>query len=255
RRWAAGAAAVLAAAALVVPAWRAASAWRYSLVSAAPAPSENPTALAYGDGRLWVTDWTGGLAATDPGDPRKILLRALPAAGGPYRPTAIAVGAGSVWTLDAAQGRLLRGAASDPARVLSSRPSPGPAPTALAFDGDDVWSYDAVDRALTRHGAGDAPEQSYALERGVVPNAMAWVGGRLWIHDAKSGRMLVYVLRDGALARVASEPSPGPGVIGFAAAGTARRRSLFVLYSPSGERSRPEIALYKMRSLVPFAHF
>ena len=245
----------LAVAAAAGPAWRAATVWRFVLEAVAPAPTGNPTGLAFDGSSLWVSDWSGKLVAVDPADPRRVLLSALPQPGGPYRPTAVAAGGGALWTLDAAQSRLLRHSSAAPDRILAARPSPGPAPAALAFDGETVWSYDAVNRALTRHGGDDAPAQTYALPDDVVPNAMTWVDGRLWIHDAKASRLLVYAIVAGKLSREAVEPAPAQGVLGLASAGTPGDRRVYALIGPSGARGTAEIVRYRLKRLLPFAHF
>lgn len=255
RRLAAGAALALACAAALVPAWRAASAWRFSSEAEAAAPTPNPAAIAFDGSLLWIADWGGTLAAVDPSSPGRIVRQAAPAPGGPYRPTAVAVGGGSLWTLDAAQPRLLRHSAAAPERIVSSRPSPGPAPAALAFDGETVWSYDAVDRALTRHAGDDSPARSYALPDDAVPGAIAWADGRLWVSDAKSKRLLVYALEDGKLRRVAAAPLPEAGVSALAPAGGPRDRRAFALLSPSGARGRAAIVRYRIKRLLPFARF
>jgi hypothetical protein len=211
--------------------------------------------LAFDGSSLWVSDWGGRLFSVDPSDPRRVLLQAAPQPGGPYRPTAIAAGGGALWTLDAAQARLLRHSKDAPDRILAARPSPGPAPTALAFDGETVWSYDALNRAVTRHGGDDAPTQTYALPDDAVPNAMTWADGRLWIYDAKARRLLVYELANGKLSRTADEPAPEPGVLGLAAAGGPNDRRVYVLVGPSGARGAAEIVRYRLRRILPFAHF
>ncbi len=257
RRWAAGLLVAAALAASARPAWRAASVWRFTAEAEAAAPTGNPAALAFDGASLWVADWGGRLVAVDPSDPRRVVRQAAPAPGGPYRPTAIAAGGGVLWTLDAAQARLLRHSAADPARIISARPSPGPAPSALAFDGETVWSYDAVDRALTRHGGDDAPVQRYALPDDVVPNAMAWSGGKLWVHDAKGARLLVYALAGDKFTRVDAEAMPAGTALGLApvAGATPRERRAYVLFGPSGARGQSAIVRYSIRRLNPFAHF
>jgi hypothetical protein len=250
RRGLAGAAAALVLAAASVPAWRAARAWRFVPEASAPAPTPNPSALAFDGTALWVADWGGALVSADPADPRRVLARAKPAPGGPYRPTAVAAGGGAIWTLDAAQSRLIRHAAAAPERILAARPSPGPAPTALAFDGESVWSYDAIDRAVTRHGGDDAPAKAFALPADAVPDAMAWVDGSLWIHDAKTGALLVCAVEDGKLALKAVHPMPETGVLGLAVGGKAGRRVIYLLLGPSGGRAQAELARYRIKSLL-----
>lgn len=257
RNWAAALAVALVLGAAAGPAWRAATKWRFVPQATSPAASANPSALAFDGTVLWVADWGGRLVAVDPADPRRVVRQAAPAPGGPYRPTAVAAGGGVLWTLDAAQARLLRHSAAAPEKILSARPSPGPAPTALAFDGETVWSYDAVDRAFTRHAGDDAPAKKYALPDDAVPNAMAWADGRLWVHDAKGRRLLVYALEGDRLVRVASEAMPAAGALGLAPApgGSARERSAFVLYGPTGDRGQAAVVRYSIKRFVPFAHF
>jgi outer membrane protein assembly factor BamB len=255
RRWALAVVVALVAAAAAVPAWRAATVWRFTSESVAPAPTGNPTGLAYDGNALWISDWSGRLVAVDPADPRRVLVQSAPQPGGPYHPTAIAAGGGALWTLDAAQSRLVRHSAAAPDRILAARPSPGPAPAALAFDGETVWSYDAVNRALTRHGGDDAPAQTYALPDEAAPNAMTWADGRLWIYDAKARRLLVYEVANGKLSRVSSEPAPEAGVLGLAAAGAPADRRVYVLVGPSGARGAAEIVRDRLKRLIPFAHF
>jgi hypothetical protein len=255
RRWALAAAVALAAAGASVPAWRALTAWHFEAESAEAAPTSNPSALAFDGTSLWIADWSGRLVSVDPADPRRVRLEAAPAPGGPYRPTGIAAGGGALWTLDAAQARLIRHSAAAPDKILAARPSPGPAPTALAFDGETVWSYDAVNRTLTRHGGDDATAATFALPDDAVPNAMTWADGRLWIHDAKGRRLLIYEMRGGKLALADSRPAPEAGVLGLAAAGTPAERRVYVLVGTGGGRARAQIIRYRLKRLLPFAHF
>jgi len=255
RRGIAAAVALALLAAGALPAWRWATMWTYEPESSAPAPVSNPTALTLGGGALWVADWGGRLVSVDPTDPRRVLSQSAPEPGGPYRPTAVAVGGGALWTLDAAQARLVRHSLADTAKTVSVRPAPGPAPTALAYDGQTVWSYDAVNRALTRHAGDDAAAQSFALSKDVVPNAMVWVEGLLWVHDSKSQRILLYKVEAGALVLRASQPAPAAGVLGLAVAGSRKERRVYALLGPSGERARPSIVRLRLRTRVPFVNF
>jgi hypothetical protein len=255
RRTAAVAVLAAALAAAAVPAWRSAAVWRFEVQATAPAPTGNPSALAFDGTQLWIADWGGRLTAVDPADPRRVLRQAAPAPGGPYHPTAIAVGGGMLWTLDAAQARLLRHSAAAPERILAARPSPGPAPTALAFDGETVWSYDAVDRALTRHGGDDAPVRSFALPDEASPDAMAWADGRLWMHDAKGRRLLIYAVDGDKLVRVAAQAIDEASVLGLAVAGVPSARVLYLLVGPSGARAQAAVERVRIRRPLPVAQF
>lgn len=256
RHWAGRGAAALAAAALLAGAWTWSRGWRWAAESMAPVAASNPSALAYDGNLLWIADWSGGVGAVDPADPRRAAASFLPPAGGPYRPTAVAFGAGAMWTLDAAQARVLRHPAGRPDKVLVSRPSPGPAPTALAFDGAALWSYDAANRSFYRHGEDEGSTKAFPLEGDAVPNAMAWRGGRLWVHDSKSGRLLVLAAREGRMTPVDSAPAPAPGVLGLAfVSPRGRAATLFVLAGASAERSSPSLLKLRLSRRVPLTVF
>lgn len=258
RRVRRGAAAVAVAALLAAgarPARRWATAWTYEAESVAPAPASNPTALALGGGVLWVCDWGGALFSVDPADLRHVLGRVVPEPGGAYHPAAVALGGGVLWTLDAAQARLVRHASSDPAKTLVSRPAPGPAPAVLAYDGQTVWSYDSVSRALTRHAGDESVDRSFPLPADVVPNAMVWVEGRLWVHDSKSKRIFLYGVEDGALVERGVQPAPETGILGLAVAGSRQNRRVYALLGASGARSQAVIARFRLKARVPFVDF
>lgn len=237
------------------PAWRWASEWTWEAEATAPVPALNPSALAF-DGRLlWVADWGGRLSALDPADPRRAVREAQPPAAGPYRPTALAFGDGRVWTLDAARARLIRAAATDPGTALAAIASPGPAPTALAFDGASLWSYDAANRSLYRHAAEEATNKSYPIDEDVVPNALAWVDGRLWLHDTKSRRILVYSVEGDRFVLKERHPSPDPGTVGFVVVAAEGERRVWALVGPSAERAQPALLRLRLGRRLPFAVF
>lgn len=252
------AAAALAVAALlagVFPAWRWGTQWRYLPEATSPVPAVNPSALAY-DGRLlWVADWGGRLSAVDPADPRRAVREVAVPLGGLFRPTAIAFGDGRMWTLDAARARLLRASASSPEKVVASVPSPGPAPAALAYDGTSLWSYDAANRALYRHAADEASYKAFPMPETVVPNALAWVDGRLWLHDAKSRRIMIYRFDGTRLSLEEAHPSPDPATIGFAVLPGPMGRRVWALVGPNAERSQPALLRLDLRHRLPFAVF
>ena len=237
------------------PAWRWGLQWRYLPEATSPVPSVNPSALAYDGHLLWVADWGGRLSAVDPADPRRAVRQVAVPLGGLFRPTAMAFGDGRMWTLDAARARLLRSNSSAPERVISSVPSPGPAPTALAFDGTSLWSYDAANRALYRHAADEASYKAFPVPEAVVPNALAWVDGRLWLHDAKSRRIMIYRFDGTRLSLEEAHPSPDPATIGFAVLPGPMGRRIWVLVGPNAERAQPALLRLNLRHRLPFAVF
>ncbi|MBI5247135.1 MAG: hypothetical protein HY923_08130 [Elusimicrobia bacterium] len=249
---------VLAAAGLFAaayPAWHWAREWRYEPESVAPVSSPNPAALAFDGTLLWVADWSGRLVALDPADPRRSVREVAAPAGGPLRPTALAFGDGRMWLLDAARARLLRLSPQSPETPLLSLPSPGPAPTALAYDGATLWSYDAVNRALYRHGADEATHKSYPIEEDVVPNALAWLNGRLWLHDTKSRRLMIYALENDRFTLKENHAAPDEAMAGFAVLQGENGLRLYVLAGPTAERSAPALLRLRLRRRIPFAIF
>jgi len=236
-------------------AWRWGAEWRYEPEGTAPVAAHNPTALAFDGSLLWVADWGGRMSALDPADPRTAVRDISISAGGPFRPTALAFGDGRMWVLDAARARLIRAQAQHPEAVIAAVPSPGPAPTALAFDGVSLWSYDAANRALYRHGADEATNQSYPIEDDVVPNALAWVDGQLWLHDTKSRRIMIYALEGGRFSMKEAHPSPDAATVGFAVLPGESGRRVWALVGPSAERAQPALLRLKMRRRLSFAIF
>jgi hypothetical protein len=242
-------------AAVARPAWNWAREWRYAPEATVPVAALNPTALAFDGALLWVADWSGRLSALDPADARRVVREVAAPAGGPFRPTALAFGAGRMWTLDAARARLVRASPRHPETAVVSLPSPGPAPTALAFDGTELWSYDAANRALSRHGADEATYKSYPIEEDVVPNALAWLNGRLWLHDTKSRRILVYALTEDRFRLKESHKSPDAALIGFAVVAGGDGPRLWALVGPSAERSASALLSLRLRRRIPFTIF
>jgi len=160
-----------------------------------------------------------------------------------------------MWTLDAARARLLRSTPTRPDVVTAAIPSPGPAPTALAFDGKNLWSYDAANHALYRHAADEATHKSYPIEEQVVPNAMAWVDGKLWVHDTKSPRIMVYAFEGDRFELKERHPSPDNATVGFAVLPGETGRRVWALVGPTAERSQPALLRLKLRRRFPFAIF
>lgn len=241
--------------AAAVPAWRWGAEWRFTPEATAPVASLNPTALAFDGTLLWVADWGGRISALDPADPRRAVREIAVPSGGLFRPVALAFGDGRMWTLDSARARLLRSLAARPESVVAAVASPGPAPTALAFDGASLWSYDAANRSLYRHASDEATYQAFPIEDDVVPNALSWVDGRLWLHDTKSRRIMIYALEDGRFALKEDHPSPDAATIGFAVLPGAGGRRVWALVGPSAQRAQPALLRLRLHRRIPFAIF
>jgi hypothetical protein len=221
--------------------------WSLKALSESPVALDNPTSLASDGSLLWVSDWKGTLEALDPRDPRTP-VRSLRVSGlGVYRPVALALGRERFYSLDAAQARIVRHQPQDPAAVLYSKPTPGPAPTALAWDGAALWSYDAVNKSLYRHGADESEAKAYALASDLVPTAMQWLGRRLWLFDSRGRRLMAFELVDDGFRQVCAAPI-GESALGLAAAAAAagpRREEILVLAGPSAGRTSFALVRYR----------
>ncbi|HAH06535.1 MAG TPA: hypothetical protein DCM05_08415 [Elusimicrobia bacterium] len=211
---------------------------RLKIVPAASSPMavESPTAMAYDGSLLWVCDWHGEFTSLDPQDPSRVVERVkAPARIGKYRPVALAMSGDALYSLDAAQGRVVRHAIGRPSDVKALWPSPGPAPAVLAHDGKNLWSYDAVTRTFYRHlteGA-DAVAENFRAELEVVPTAMAWRDGELWVYDSKGKQMVVFGLRGHALEPRKAAAFPAPAL------------SLTMVFAPS-DKGRSALELWAL---------
>ena len=148
---------------------------------------------------------------------------------------ALAMSGDALYSLDAAQGRVVRHAIGRPSDVKALWPSPGPAPAVLAHDGKNLWSYDAVTRTFYRHlteGA-DAVAENFRAELEVVPTAMAWRDGELWVYDSKGKQMVVFGLRGHALEPRKAAAFPAPAL------------SLTMVFAPS-DKGRSALELWAL---------
>ena len=243
----AGLAALLVLAAAAPSAYRYATRHHFSAGAAQSVGAGNPTALAFDGTSAWVATWDGRLVAFDPANLEIAVRSSAPADIAPYHPVALAFGGDTAWTLDAARARIVRHKASEPSKVLATRPSPGPAPTALAYDGQSLWSYDAVNRSLYQHGADEGSAKSFGLDVEGVITAMCWVGDRLWVFDAKARQLVEFEFKDGLFRALERDPLDEQ-VVGLASASGLvdgrRRAQLWALVAPSGARQSAAVIKY-----------
>jgi hypothetical protein len=174
--------------------------------------ANNPTGIAFDGDVVWISQWDGRLTAVDPRDPgvpvRTLKVKAKP----PYHPAGMVVWGEKLYSLDTGQSRIFRHTLASPETVEESWPTPGPAPTALTSDGQNLWSYDAATRRVYRHLGEGAESQTepYEIPVDVVPGAMAWHRGELWVVDAKNSRLVVFALKGKALEQGRAAPLEVP---------------------------------------------
>lgn len=241
--WARRAGALAGAVALAAGLWTGLGAWTLRLVDARPLAAAAPTGMALAGSTVWFSAWDGRLTAFELADLKAPLRVAAVGAAAPYHPTGLAAGPSSLWSIDTAQARIVRHDLADPSRVVWTRSAPGPAPTALAFDGKRLWSYDAVNRALYQHGEDEGSFKAYGVDDGIVPTAMQWVSGRLWVFDAKAGLMRVCEVQGDRIKPLWSRPLSG-GAIALAAA-PEDDGSVLILVGPASGRDAPMLQRFK----------
>ena len=88
-----------------------------------------------------------------------------------------------------------------------------------------------------------------------MPNALAWVVGRLWVHDTKSRRIMLYALENGRFTLKETHPSPDGATIGFVVQTGVDGRRMWALVGPSAERSQPALLRLRLHRRIPFAIF
>ncbi|MBI5210353.1 MAG: hypothetical protein HY927_10315 [Elusimicrobia bacterium] len=223
-----------------VPLARLAGKPRLKAVASEPLRLENPTGLAFDGALVWVSQWDGEIVSFDPADLRTVLKRFAVKKLEPFRPAALAAGAEALWSLDSAQARIIKHRAGRPEEVLAILRAPGPAPCALAFDGTSLWLYDAATQAIYRQKGDTADFAAVPAETEMVPSAMAFVKGKLWVADSKTRELVVLELKDGKLRAVSRQPAAEPLM-----ALSAADERVWALAGPSMERPGHAIVQYR----------
>jgi YVTN family beta-propeller protein len=143
----------------------------------------SPSALAAGDGAVWVANYDAGtVSRIDP--TTDAVVQTIPVGS---TPSGIAVGAGAVWVANNYGGTVSR---IDPVvnRVVQTI-SVGNAPSGVAVGEGSVWVTNDSDRTLTRIDAiTGAVQKTIALGTGTSDVAAGL--GAVWVSDAADGRVL-----------------------------------------------------------------
>jgi YVTN family beta-propeller protein len=135
-------------------------------------PNSGPTAIAVGDGAVWLTDPAANtvtrVAPTGP-------LKAIPVGNGPG---AVAVGAGGVWVADSLDDSIKQ---IDPSTQSASTTIPvGRSPVAVSVGAGSVWVANSGDGTVTRID----PRTDKVLAKiavGGSPQAITIARGRVWV--------------------------------------------------------------------------
>jgi YVTN family beta-propeller protein len=143
----------------------------------------SPSALAAGDGAVWVANYNAGtVSRIDPAT--RAVVQTIQVG---TTPSAITVGAGAVWVTDNYGETVSR---IDPAvnRVVQTI-AVGNAPTGVAVGDRSVWVANSSDGTLSRIDAvTGAVRATIALGTGATDVAAG--GGAVWVSDEAGGRVL-----------------------------------------------------------------
>jgi YVTN family beta-propeller protein len=132
------------------------------------------TALAIGEGSLWVRDTRRDVVWR--ADPETLELQREIQTG--TEPTAIAVGAGAVWVANAGDGSVSR---IDPRANAATRAiSVGDAPVALAVGEGAVWVANSGDGTVSRIDPATAKVVA-TIKTGHQPRGVAVADGHVWV--------------------------------------------------------------------------
>jgi YVTN family beta-propeller protein len=135
-------------------------------------PNASPTAIAVGDGAIWVTDSEADdVTRIDPTG----LRTPIPVGNGPG---AIAAGAGGIWVTDAQDDTVVR---IDPATDAVTTTIPvGRSPSAIAVGGGSVWVANQRDGTVSRIDP-STDRVAATISVGGSPRAITVTDGRAWV--------------------------------------------------------------------------
>jgi YVTN family beta-propeller protein len=142
-------------------------------------PNASPTAIAIGDGAVWITDNSAdNVTRVDPTG----LLTPIPVGNGP---SGIAVGEGGVWVADSLDNTVVRiDPSSQPA--VTETIKVGNSPAGVAVGARSVWVADSGDGTVVRIDPRTGKVIA-TIAVGGSPQALTVVGGRVWVTvDARS---------------------------------------------------------------------
>lgn len=132
-----------------------------------------PSAIAYGDGEIWVADAKGAVFRVDPDAPGK--QKRLPVPGEPA--ALVVTDDGTVWVADAAGGTVV---ALDPSSGDAVEIAVGGEPSDLAADSERLWVANADGYVSAIELGGQAPETIDLSGAGGSPQALA-IGQQVWV--------------------------------------------------------------------------
>jgi YVTN family beta-propeller protein len=142
------------------------------ILAAIPA-GDHPTAVAAGEGSIWVTSFDGRtLAEIDP--ERRAVVRTL---GVGATPSAVAAGEGAIWVANEFAGTVSR-VDRDSMTIVGTIPV-GHGPSAVATGAHAVWVANRVDGTVTRIDPATSATKTVPVGEG--PSGVAVGAGGVWV--------------------------------------------------------------------------
>jgi len=176
-----------------------------------PAPSENPSDLAWDGEALWVADWREGkLYRVSPAD--GAVLGEMDAPG--YKPEGLAWAGGRLFVCDGAAAKVFK---LDPAtgEVEASYETPGRSPKGLAYDGSSLWLGDDSDDQIYELIPDDGTILSYFKAPSAHITSLAWDGYYLWVSDRIKDELYMETTKDGLVLGSIASPGEFPNGMAF----------------------------------------
>jgi YVTN family beta-propeller protein len=162
-------------------------------------PNSGPSAIALGDGAVWLTDTeANNVTRVDPGE----RTTSIPVGNGP---SAIAVAASGVWVADSLDNALVR--INPSTNSIVARIRVGRAPAGVAAGAGSIWVANSGDGTISRIDP-RTDNVTATIIVGDSPQAITIADGRVWVTvDAQTIRS--DLARGGGTFRMESQLDPG----------------------------------------------
>jgi streptogramin lyase len=197
-----------------------------------------PSALAIGDGAVWVADGTRGIIARVAASDRRVTTRRY--GPGTRARIALAAGGGGVWIADGSR-TLVRVAARSGSvrRVRAPRPV-----TAIAYGAGALWAADTRSATIMRlDGSSGAVTDRIALLRAssgkaLHPSALVFAAGGVWVLSPNASMVTrIHVHARGLAATLQLPPGGTPqDIAGGALVWVTRRDGTLASIDPATNR-------------------
>jgi peptide/nickel transport system substrate-binding protein len=142
----------------------------------------SPTAVAFGDGFVWVTNLDDqSLSKIDAKSGDVVRTQRIDAAG-----RGVAVGGGAVWVTDSARNRIVR--VNEQTGAVEGEINVGSGPAAVAFGAGSVWVANNLDGTVSQIDPATNAIRA-TIPVGASPNAVAVTAGDVWVADEADAKL------------------------------------------------------------------